>query len=591
MCNSPACSSSSQTAERHQGGGLSLVTQSSCRPYVCECYSESTAIFSRVSMLRFWSVVCCALGSGGLVACTDTRTASPAQGPNGGPEGRAMTQDADPTRTLDATERPGVETDARKPNPVDAAPAVDGGDVAEDASAGDAGRAAEDVQGSQETPSTFGADPQAVLGSCSVPLLALGGREERDRLGAVCGCGDLDGDGRDDLVVAGDGVDGSDAPGTGAIYVLSGLDAQPIHRFEGLSSGDGLGRSVACAGDVDGDGWWDIVVGGEMASPTGLLSAGRAVVFSGADGRVLLQAEGDQRMQALGASVSGAGDVDDDGYADVVVGAPRVGSPHGRPGSAFVFSGSDGAALFQFQDSEVGSLFGIAVAGGADLDEDGGVDIVVGASWASPGDLVRCGSVFVYSGTDGQLIRRWDGEFAYAHFGMSVAVAGDVDADGHPDVIVGTAAGTRDLPSIGVGGAFVFSGRDGSLLQRLTCPPFTVGLGESVAGAGDIDRDGHADLIVGAVDVYSLDGSVLLRTSAAYVFSGMTGGVLEVFERAVTGPRFGGMSARETVAAAGDIDGDGYGDVLVAAPWAHRGRDVDVGAAYAFSLRPCLGSR
>ncbi|MBD3297258.1 MAG: hypothetical protein GF341_01270 [candidate division Zixibacteria bacterium] len=168
-------------------------------------------------------------------------------------------------------------------------------------------------------------------------------------------------------------------------------------QFDGAAAGDRLGYSVSGAGDVDNDGFDDVIVGAHSADPGGLISAGSAYVYSGQTGALLWQFDGAAANDELGRSVSGAGDVDNDGFDDLIVGAYAA-DPGGltNAGSAYVYSGQTGALLWQFDGAAAYDYLGVSVSGAGDVDNDGFDDVIVGASLANPGGNSQAGSAYVY---------------------------------------------------------------------------------------------------------------------------------------------------------------------------------------------------
>ena len=314
---------------------------------------------------------------------------------------------------------------------------------------------------------------------------------------SVHGAGDVDADGTPDLIAGEPSVGGIEP---GRVRVWSGATFAPLHTFVGDSSADRFGHSVGSAGDVNGDGHADLIVGAPWEDATGA-DAGMARVFSGVDGAVLHTFHGGAAEARLGWSVSGAGDVDGDGFDDVIVGSPTGG---GLKGAASVFSGATGAVLRSWTGSAFLDYFGYAVSDAGDVDADGRPDLVVGA-WGDDTKGSEAGAAFVFSGADGGLLHAWHGPLAGDRFGWSVSGGGDLDRDGRADLVVGALHG--DGPSgADTGSASAFSGAQGGLLFVAHGDQVGAGFGRSVADAGDVDADGIPDVVVGA---YVGDGTLI----------------------------------------------------------------------------------
>lgn len=398
---------------------------------------------------------------------------------------------------------------------------------------------------------------------------------------AVATAGDVNGDGYADVIVGMFGSPGS-ANTAGSAFVYSGLDGSVIYQFNGAAANDHFGSSVSGAGDINGDGFADFIIGAPDAFPGGLADSGAAYIYSGVNGALLYQLSGQNMGDRFGYSVSGAGDVNGDGFTDVIVGAIGAGSGvNTSAGAAFVYSGATGAQLFQWNGTSGGMAFGDSVSGGGDLNGDGFSDVIVGAWGANPGGLGMAGSAFAYSGADGSLLHRWNGANEGDFFGRSVSDAGDVNADGYTDVIIGT-HGTNPNGLVNAGSAYVYSGVTGSLLYQWDGTAFWQAFGLSVAAAGDINNDGHSDLIVGAP---SMDSPTQAFAGSAVIYSGADGSVLEQMFGEASGSFFGA-----SVSSAADINRDGNIDVIVGATGTTIGSLFEVGSASVFGFSPFLNA-
>jgi hypothetical protein len=380
----------------------------------------------------------------------------------------------------------------------------------------------------------------------------------------VAGLGDVNGDGLSDFVVGGYGAtnpaDGKLNAGCAKVY--SGSDGSVIYTFWGDNADDRLGYSVAGPGDVDGDGVPDVVVGIPWSDVNGA-NAGAVKVFSGKDGTLVREFTGSKSEQYFGLSVAGAGDLNKDRINEIVVGAPAASDGVViNAGAVIVFSVKDGKDLWTKYGSAPGENLGEAVAGVGDINNDGYGDFIA-ATTQSANNGYNSGSATIFSGQDGKTLKFLTGSHATERFGLSVAGMGDLDGDGHGDFAVG-APGTNHLGESAVGSVRIFSGASFGVLASLYGnEPFEY-FGWSLAGVGDMNGDGVGDIIVGNSGT---DGM-------ARIFSGSNRALLYSLPgRINSGERFS-----FSVDGAGDVNGDGYADVIIGAPESYSsGRAVVIG--------------
>ncbi|HRP92387.1 MAG TPA: integrin alpha, partial [Ignavibacteriaceae bacterium] len=402
---------------------------------------------------------------------------------------------------------------------------------------------------------------------------------------SVSSARDINGDGYDDVIV---GAYANDAGGSnaGRAYIYFGgaiMNNSADVILTGAAAGDLFGFSVSTAGDVNGDGYSDVIVGA-YANDAGGSNAGRAYIYFGGSvmnntADVILT--GVAAADFFGCSVSSAGDVNGDGYSDVIVGAQSNDAGGSNAGRAYIYFG--GPAMNNIADviltgAAANDLFGISVSTAGDVNGDGYSDVVVGAQQNDAGGN-NAGRSYIYFG--GSVIDDiadviLTGEVADDYFGTSVSSAGDVNGDGYSDVLVG--ANLNDAGGIDAGRAYLYL----NSLTGLDIPDeFFTGaaandwFGYSVSTAGDVNGDGYDDVIVGA----NFNDAGGAEAGRAYIYYGGSNmnNVADVTLTGVAAGEYFGNS----VSSAGDVNGDGYSDVIVGA-FVNDGGGTDAGRAYLY---------
>ena len=463
---------------------------------------------------------------------------------------------------------------------------------------------------------------------------------------AVSSAGDINGDGYDDLLIGASRTDPNGTTDAGSSYIvfgqasgfaanvsLSSLDGSNGFRLDGVAAGDFSGTAVSAAGDVNGDGHDDLLIGANGADPNGIFSGSSYVVFGQESGfaaslnlstldgtngfRLAGVALGDQSGFAL----SGAGDVNGDGFDDLLVGAPYADQTDNNAGSSYVVFGResgftasvdlsslDGTNGFRLDGVAALDNSGFAVSAAGDVNGDGFDDLLVCGRGADPNGSYSGASYVVFgqasgftananlSSLDGSNGFRIDGVTEFDSSGIAVSAAGDVNGDGYDDLLIG-AFGADPNGSSASGSSYVVFGQasgfaanlslstlDGSNGFRLDGVAASDNSGRAVSAAGDVNGDAYDDLLIGA---FGADPDGNFSGSSYVVFGQASAFAANVNLSSLDGAnglRLDGVAENDgsgrAVSAAGDVNGDGYDDLLIGASTADPNGINGAGSSY-----------
>ena len=400
----------------------------------------------------------------------------------------------------------------------------------------------------------------------------LTGTDPSGRFGcAIANAGDYGGDGNG--IIIGAYKNNDVGSGAGAVEVVQGSGLNSIANLNG-SAGDSFGESVAGSGDVDGDGVDDWIIGAPGNDENGS-NAGKVLVYSGSSQALLWSKTGEAEGDRFGWSVACAGDVNEDGFDDVIAGAPWNDAHGENAGRAYVLDGQNGSVIFKINGRDAGDRLGVAVTGLGDLNDDGASDFAIGAPYCDEGGS-NSGRVTIYSGHNKKTIQRIDGASSGDRFGSSLAGLTYGSSSKRTLLIIGAPLSAPNGSKSGEARVYMRKHSSPECGSSM-CHEFTFNgkkpgdcFGTSVA-IGKIVGNSKPDFIVGA-PYADENGSA---SGTFYIFNGSNGSLERKIHGETGGDRLGSSMA------ACDINGDSKHDLVVGAPNNDAGGSA-AGRAYVY---------
>lgn len=407
----------------------------------------------------------------------------------------------------------------------------------------------------------------------------------------VDGAGDVNGDGFSDVIIGSwnydDGIYNEE--GRALVYYgsVSGISSQPDVVLNDCDQSGAFFGIVSGAGDVNGDGYSDVVVTAHNYDSEEQENTGRGFVYFGSAAGLSAEANAvlddvTRKNTYLGFSVSKAGDINGDGYGDIIIGSPAFPGATEGEGIALVYhgtaSGPENDPAIRITGKDSMSRFASSVAAAGDVNGDGYSDVIISSTPLT-------GSVsYIHFGSNAGIKKQaevtLDDITPALGFADEAAGIGDVNGDGLSDVMIG-ALNYDEEPRNNIGKIYAYYGSPAGLSsassQTVESNQSSSGFASGLQTAGDVNGDGYSDVIIGAANY----DQGLSDAGAAFVYYGGATGIQNTPSWSAYGTQQAAAFGR-SVTFAGDVNGDGYGDVAISSLLYDNSAGADAGRIYIY---------